>query len=97
MAWPDWLALRMEDVWIVAAIGVVGTLGQYAITEAFRLGEASLIAPLEYSALVWGVALDLALWGVLPDAVTWLGAGIIIASGLYLLHRERVHLEAEHP
>ena len=97
LAWPDWLALRMEDVWIVAAIGVVGTLGQYAITEAFRLGEASLIAPLEYSALVWGVALDLALWGVLPDAVTWLGAGIIIASGLYLLHRERVHLEAEHP
>ena len=97
LAWPDWRALRMEDVWIVAAIGVVGTLGQYAITEAFRLGEASLIAPLEYSALVWGVALDLALWGVLPDAVTWLGAGIIIASGLYLLHRERVHLEAEHP
>ena len=94
---PDWVPLRADDLWIVAAVGVVGSLGQYAITEAFRLGEASLIAPLEYSALVWGVALDLALWGVLPDAVTWLGAGIIIASGLYLLHRERVHLEAEHP
>lgn len=94
---PDWVPLRADDLWIVAAVGVVGTLGQYAITEAFRLGEASLIAPLEYSALVWGVALDLALWGVLPDAVTWLGAGIIIASGLYLLHRERVHLEAERP
>ena len=97
LALPDWVPLRLEDLWIVAGIGVVGTLGQYAITEAFRLGEASLIAPLEYSALVWGVALDLALWGVLPDAVTWLGAGVIIASGLYLLHRERVHLEAEHP
>ena len=78
---------------------MVGTLGQYAITEAFRHGEASLIAPLEYSALVWGVALDLALWGVLPDGVTWLGAAIIIGSGLYLLHREKakVHFEAEHP
>ena len=65
--------------------------------DAFRLGEASLIAPLEYTALVWGVALDLALWGVLPDAITWLGAAIIIASGLYLLRRERVHAEAEHP
>ncbi|WP_343231814.1 DMT family transporter [Thermomonas sp.] len=97
LAVPDWVPLRADDLWIVAAVGVVGTLGQYAITEAFRLGEASLIAPLEYSALVWGVALDLALWGVLPDAVTWLGAGVIIASGLYLLHRERIHLAAEHP
>lgn len=45
------------------------------------------------------LALDLALWGVLPDGVTWLGAAIIIGSGLYLLHREKgkPHLEAEHP
>lgn len=99
LAWPERVALRGEDGWVVAGIGIVGTLGQYAITEAFRQGEASLIAPLEYSALVWGVALDLALWGVLPDAVTWLGAGIIIGSGLYLLHREKgsVPMEAEHP
>ena len=99
LAWPGWQPLQAEHTWIVAGIGVVGTLGQYAITEAFRHGEASLIAPLEYSALVWGVALDLALWGVLPDGVTWLGAAIIIGSGLYLLHREKgkPHLEAEHP
>lgn len=97
LAAPGWVALRGEHLWIVAAIGVAGALGQYAITEAFRVGEASLIAPLEYTALVWGVGLDLLLWGVLPDAVTWAGAGIIIASGLYLLRRERVHVEAEHP
>ena len=41
--------------------------------------------------------LDLSLWGVLPDAITWLGAAIIVASGLYLLRRERVHIESEHP
>jgi drug/metabolite transporter (DMT)-like permease len=87
----------MEHAGLVAGIGVAGALGQYAITEAFRLGEASHIAPLEYTALVWGVGLDLALWGVLPDGATWLGAGIIIASGLYLLRRERVHASAEHP
>jgi len=99
LAWPSWRPLQAEHAWIVAGIGVVGTLGQFAITEAFRHGEASLIAPLEYSALLWGVALDLALWGVLPDGVTWLGAAIIIGSGLYLLHREKgkPHLEAEHP
>ena len=97
LAWPVWQPLRGEHLWVVAGIGVAGAFGQWAITEAFRLGEASLVAPLEYSALVWGLLLDVTLWGVLPDAITWLGAGIIIASGLYLLRRERVHAEAEHP
>ena len=97
LALPGWVPLRGEDLWLILGVGLGGALGQYAITEAFRLGEASLIAPLEYTALVWGVGLDLALWGVLPDAITWLGAGIIVASGLYLLRRERVHVEAEHP
>jgi drug/metabolite transporter (DMT)-like permease len=97
LAAPHWVPIRGEDAWVIAGIGVAGALGQYAITEAFRLGEASLIAPLEYTALVWGVLLDATLWGVLPDSITWLGAAIIVASGLYLLRRERVHVEAEHP
>lgn len=97
LAWQDWVPLRAEHAWLIAGLGVAGSLGQYAVTEAFRLGEASLIAPLEYTALIWGVLLDLALWGVLPDAVTWAGAAIIVASGLYLLRRERIHVEAEHP
>jgi drug/metabolite transporter (DMT)-like permease len=97
LAWPQWVPLRAQDAWIIGGIGIAGALGQYTITEAFRLGEASLIAPLEYTALIWGVLLDLTLWGVLPDAVTWLGAAIIIASGLYLIRREKVHAEAEHP
>ncbi|MFE0502615.1 DMT family transporter [Lysobacter soli] len=97
LAWPEWVAIRREDFWLIAFIGVAGALGQYTITEAFRLGEASAIAPLEYTALVWGVLFDLAFWGVLPDAITWVGAAIIVASGLYLIRREKVHAEAEHP
>ena len=97
LAAPNWVSVRMEDAWLIGLLGVAGALGQYAITLAFKWGEASLIAPLEYTALVWGVGLDLALWGVLPDGITWIGAGIIVASGLYLLRRERVHVESEHP
>lgn len=97
LAWPQWVPVRGEHLWLIAGVGLSGALAQYAITEAFRRGEASLIAPLEYTALVWGVLLDLTLWGVLPDGVTWIGAGIIVASGLYLLRRERVHLVSEHP
>ncbi len=97
LAWPGWKPLESADGWIIAGIGVAGSLAQIALTEAFRRGEASLIAPLEYTALIWGVVLDVALWGVLPDGVTWVGAGIIVASGFYLLRREPAHAEAEHP
>lgn len=97
LALPAWKALQPAHGWIIAGVGVSGSLAQVALTEAFRRGEASLIAPLEYTALVWGVLLDVALWSVLPDGVTWIGAGIIVASGLYLLRREKVHVEAEHP
>ena len=98
LALPDWRPIDPAHGWLIAGIGVAGALGQYTVTEAFRHGEASLIAPLEYTALLWGVALDFSLWGVLPDGVTWVGAAIIVLSGLYLLHRERVHTQQpEHP
>ncbi|WP_313929205.1 DMT family transporter [Pseudoxanthomonas sp.] len=97
LALPAWNPLQSQHLWIIAGVGVSGSLAQVALTEAFRRGEASLIAPLEYTALLWGVLLDVALWSVLPDGVTWIGAGIIVASGLYLLRREKVHVEAEHP
>lgn len=97
LALPQWVPLQGGDLWLIAGIGVAGALGQYTVTEAFRHGEASSIAPLEYTALLWGVALDFSLWRVLPDGMTWVGATIIVLSGLYLLRRERVHMEAEHP
>jgi drug/metabolite transporter (DMT)-like permease len=89
LAASSWQPVRVDDLWLIAGVGLGGALAQYAVTEAFRLGEASLIAPLEYTALIWAVTLDAALWGVLPDRVTWIGAAIIIASGLYLLKPSR--------
>jgi drug/metabolite transporter (DMT)-like permease len=97
LALPTWKPLLAGDVWIIIGVGVTGSLAQVALTEAFRRGEASLIAPLEYSALLWGVMLDVVLWGVLPDSITWIGAAIIVVSGLYLLRREKMHVEAERP
>jgi drug/metabolite transporter (DMT)-like permease len=85
-----WRPVQPGHWWIVGTIGLTGALGQIALTHAFRLGEASQIAPLEYAGLVWVVLLDLAIWHVLPDAMTWVGAAIIVASGLYLIRRERV-------
>ena len=97
MAAPHWTAIRAVDTWVLVGVAVSGFLGQLAITEAFRHGEASVIAPFEYSALAWGLGLDWALWRTLPDGFTLLGAAIIVASGVYLVRRERIHVEAEHP
>jgi drug/metabolite transporter (DMT)-like permease len=97
LAWPAWVPVQGADGWIIVGVGLSGFLGQVAVTEAFRSGQASVVAPFEYSALAWALGLDWLVWGVLPDAMTFVGAGIIVASGLYLLRRERVHTEAEHP
>lgn len=97
VAAPNWVTVRFEHAWILVGIAITGFIGQIAITEAFKRGEASAIAPFEYSALAWGMGLDWLLWQTLPDGYTLLGAAIIIASGIYLLRRERVHVECEHP
>ena len=89
LALPGWVALSPRDWLIVAGIGVVGALGQFAITEAFARGEASVVAPFEYTALIWGVAFDALVWQVLPGTSTWVGAAIIVACGIYLLRQER--------
>ncbi|MFD2367631.1 DMT family transporter [Pseudoduganella sp. GCM10020061] len=97
LALPSWKAIGVQHAWLLVALAVSGFFGQLAITEAFSHGHASAVAPFEYTALAWGVAIDFALWQVLPDGYTMLGAAIIIASGIYLIRHEKVHAESEHP
>lgn len=97
LALPTWKAIGVQHAWLLAALAVSGFFGQLAITEAFSHGNASAVAPFEYTALAWGVAIDFALWQVLPDGYTILGAAIIIASGIYLIRHEQVHAASEHP
>ncbi len=97
LALPAWQPVRGEHVWIVAVLGLSGSIGQWSITEAFRRGEASFIAPFEYTALVWGIAFDWFIWHTTPSLVTLAGASVIIGSGVYLVRHEHVHATAEHP
>jgi len=89
LALPGWVAVSREHWPLVVGLAVTGFLGQTAITEAFRHGQAAVIAPFEYTALAWGVGLDWLLWQALPDGATLLGGAIIIGSGIYLVHGER--------
>jgi drug/metabolite transporter (DMT)-like permease len=89
LAAPGWVAVRPADWTWIAALGVMGSIGQHFITEAFRHAPASVIAPFEYTALVWGVGIDWVFWDVIPGGRLFAGGGIIIAAGLFLIWRER--------
>lgn len=86
----SWVPVRADDVYWLLALGLAGFCGQLAVTEAFRHGQASAVAPFEYTALAWGLGLDWAIWGVSPDAYTLMGAAVVMACGLYVIRHERV-------
>ncbi len=76
--------------WVLGiALGLVASGGQYLMVQAYRFAPASVLAPFSYSSLLWSTALGWVLFGGLPDRWTWLGAAVIIASGLVAARPER--------
>jgi len=88
MSARDWVPFQPHHWPIVVLIAVTGTAGQILLTDAFRNCPAGVIAPFEYTALVWGVALDWFVWHVLPQERMFTGAAIVVGSGLYVIYRE---------
>jgi drug/metabolite transporter (DMT)-like permease len=89
LAAPDWVPLKREHWPWLAAVGLLGALGQHFITEAFRHAPASTVAPFEYTALIWGVAIDWFVWQHAPALRMFAGGAVIIGSGLFLIYLER--------
>jgi len=73
---------------LLIGVGLVGGAGQLALTASVRLAPVSVVVPMDYSSLLWGTLYGWLLFGVLPTATTWVGASIVIASGLFIVHRE---------
>lgn len=88
LALPDWRAIPFEHFGLIIAMGFVGAVAQHLMTEAFRSASPSVVAPFEYTALIWGVAIDWAIWHVYPGARVYIGGSIVVASGLYIIWRE---------
>ncbi|MGX5735782.1 DMT family transporter [Bosea thiooxidans] len=86
-----WETPQTPLTWLVmAAVGAMGGFGHWLLILAHRLAPAMVLAPFIYSQIVWMLLLGWLVFGQLPDRWTFVGAGIVIASGLYLLYRERV-------
>jgi drug/metabolite transporter (DMT)-like permease len=82
--WPE-----TRDLLLMMACGLVAAVGLTLLTQAYRIGRTSSVAPFEYSYLLWGFLYGWLFWGEMPGASTWLGFGIIVGAGLYVLYRER--------
>ena len=85
---PIWIKPDAIDWSLLLLVGVWGVLGSYAVIRAYRLGEASMLAPLEYTALIWSILFDLWLFSLTPIPAVLLGAAIVIAANAYIAHRE---------
>lgn len=92
LAIPYAFQFRAHDpaTWaILVGIGLIGGVGQLALTGSVRHAPVSAVVPMDYSSLIWGTLYGWAIFGMWPSGWTWLGAPVIIASGLYIVWRER--------
>ena len=80
---PDPLTLAM-----LILAGLIGGVGQLLLTEALRNAPIGVVAPFDYTQMVWAALLGLLVWGELPHPLTLVGAVIVAGSGVYILHRE---------
>ncbi len=83
-----WVTPNLPDFALLVAVGIVGGVAQIVMTQAFRLAEVSILVPFDYTAMVWAVGLGWLIWDEIPGLNIWIGFGLVLASGLYIVHRE---------
>jgi drug/metabolite transporter (DMT)-like permease len=88
LALADWAAPSGPDVGLFVALGVFGGAGAFLVILAHRHAEAVVLAPFQYTALLWGAMFGWLLWRETLDPMSWLGACIIAAASVYVSHRE---------
>lgn len=87
--WKPWQPMPLQHWVLFGCMGILTASGQYCIAQALRYAQASALAPVDYSTFFWVVALDFAWWGKTPATHAIAGAGVIVASNLYILYRNQ--------
>lgn len=86
----DWAMPTTSDFTFMVATGFIAAIGHTLLAQAFRLAPASTIAPFDYAYFIWAVLFGYLFWGEIPSVAILAGAGIVVASGLYIVRREFV-------
>jgi drug/metabolite transporter (DMT)-like permease len=96
VTWPfGWVSPTGAEFAALIGIGVLGGTGHIFLTESYRHASASVVAPFDYTAMIWALILGYVLFGETPTAMIVLGSLIIAAAGLFVIWRER-QLAAAH-
>ena len=85
---PEWRTPTGWGIWVFMLSAGIGAVAQLLITEAFRLGEVSLLAPIQYTSLLWAGCFGYVIFGNAPTVTLLIGAAVIAASALYIVERE---------
>ena len=78
------------DLLLLILCGVIAGIGFYCLTEAYRIGAASVVAPFEYSSLPWALVWGAVFWGYWPGFSTLIGLALVVGAGLYIVRREAI-------
>lgn len=89
-AFSEWEPVRWQLMARLAAAGLLLLMGYYAGIVSMRVGEIGFVSPFRYSNLLWALLLGFVVFGDIPSWLTVAGASIVVATGIYTLHRERV-------
>lgn len=84
-----WEPVDLPGIGYLALIGVVATAAHMCMNQSLKLAPAAVVVPFTYTSLLWAILLGWLFFADLPTPLMLLGAGIIVASGLFVLHRER--------
>ena len=84
-----WHSPTARELAALIALGVLGGFAHILLTESYRYGTASLVAPFDYTSMLWALLLGYWLFGELPDTLVYVGASIVTGAGLFVIGRER--------
>lgn len=84
----DWQTPDLPGAALLLLLGAIGLFSQAALIHGYRLASPAVVAPFEYTALLWSALLGYAIWGEVPETHVWTGALLIAAAGLYIANRE---------
>jgi drug/metabolite transporter (DMT)-like permease len=87
----DHAPLTFQNTFWLVMCGLFGGTGQLLMTYSYRYGEPSLLAPFDYISMVWAMILGWFVFGEMPEEMVLAGAGVVIASGLFIAWREHRH------
>ncbi len=85
-----WVPLTLRELLMMASTGIFAGIAQFALFESFRRAPVSILAPFEYTSLIWAFILGFVIWGDIPAHTVFWGAGLIFMAGVVILFGERL-------